>query len=39
TDHTTHAEQASIIRRYIRWRNANAADRALTEIVNRANVC
>lgn len=39
TDHATHAEQASIIRRYIRWRNANAADKALNEIVNRANVC
>ena len=39
TDHASHAEQASIIRRYIRWRNRNAADQALTAIVNRAKVC
>ena len=39
TDHPSHAEQASIIRRYIRWRNNNAADKALNDIVNRANVC
>ena len=39
TDHTTHTQQASIIRRYIRWRNNNAADQALNDIVNRANVC
>ena len=35
TDHPTHAEQASIIR----WRNNNATDKALNDIVNRANVC
>ena len=39
TDHATHAEQASIIRRYIRWRNNNATNQALNKIVNRANVC
>jgi transposase len=38
TDHATHEEQASMIRRYIRWRNRNARDRALCEIVKRANV-
>jgi transposase len=38
TDHNTHAEQASMIRRYIRWRNRNAHDKALRELVNRANV-
>jgi hypothetical protein len=38
TDHTSHAEQASMIRRYIAWRNRNAHDRALTELIKRANV-
>jgi transposase len=38
TDHTSHAEQASMIRRYITWRNQNARDQRLREIVNRANV-
>ena len=38
TDHGTHAEQASMIRRYIRWRNRHAHDRALTALVQRANV-
>jgi len=38
TDHGTHREQASMIRRYIIWRNRNAHDRALNELVNRANV-
>jgi len=38
TDHNSHAEQASMIRRYIIWRNRNAHDRALRELVNRANV-
>ncbi len=38
TDHGTHQEQASMIRRYIRWRNRNAHDKALRELVNRANV-
>ena len=38
TDHASHTEQASMIRRYIAWRNRNAHDRALRQIVNRANV-
>ena len=38
TDHGTHREQASMIRRYIIWRNRNAHDRALRELVKRANV-
>jgi transposase len=38
TDHTSHEQQARMIRRYIGWRNRNAHDRALRELVNRANV-
>ena len=38
TDHTSHREQASMIRRYIVWRNRHAHDRRLREIVNRAKV-
>lgn len=38
TDHASHREQASMIRRYIIWRNRNANDRALRELVKRANV-
>ena len=38
TDHGSHREQASMIRRYIIWRNRNAHDKALREFVNRANV-
>ena len=38
TDHRTHQEQGSMIRRYIAWRNRNAEDRELRRIVNRANV-
>ena len=38
TDHPSHAEQARMIRRYIRWRNTHARDRQLTELINRANV-
>ena len=37
TDHRTHQEQGSMIRRYIAWRNRNAEDRELCRIVNRAN--
>jgi len=37
TDHASHAEQASMIRRYIAWRNRNAEDREPRRIVNRAN--
>ena len=38
TDHTSHREQASMIRRYIIWRNRNAHDRQLRALVKRANV-
>ena len=38
TDHGSHREQASMIRRYIIWRNRNAHDQALRELVKRANV-
>jgi uncharacterized protein YjiS (DUF1127 family) len=38
TDHDSHREQASMIRRYINWRNKHAEDRQLREIVDRANV-
>ena len=38
TDHASHKEQGSMIRRYIIWRNKHAQDRRLREVVNRANV-
>ena len=38
TDHPSHQEQGRMIRRYIAWRNRNAHDRALRELVQRANV-
>ncbi|WP_218020462.1 IS630 family transposase [Rhodococcus zopfii] len=38
TDHSSHREQASMIRRYIIWRNKHAQDQRLRDIVNRANV-
>ena len=38
TGHTTHREQASMIRRYIAWRNRHTADPRLRRIVKRANV-
>jgi transposase len=38
TDHASHAEQGSMIRRYITWRNRHADDVRLREIVNKANV-
>jgi hypothetical protein len=38
TDHASHAEQASMIRRYITWRNRHARDQRLDRIVKRANV-
>lgn len=38
TDHASHAEQASMIRRYIAWRNRHRYDTRPREIVNRANV-
>jgi len=38
TDHLTHAAQASMIRRYIAWRNRHAHDARLREVVDRAKV-
>jgi transposase len=38
TDHASHKEQASMIRRYIIWRNNHAYDQRLRRIVDRANV-
>lgn len=38
TDRPSHAEQASMIRRYIIWWNRNAHDKALRELVKCANV-
>lgn len=37
TDHPPRKEQGSMIRRYITWRNENAADQCLTALVHRAN--
>ncbi len=38
TDHESHRAQARMIRRYIHWRNRNAHDKTLRELVKRANV-
>lgn len=38
TDHTTHREQNSMIRRYIAWRNRHTNDPRLRQIIDRANV-
>jgi transposase len=38
TDHASHEEQGSMIRRYIIWRNNHAYDERLRRIVDRANV-
>jgi hypothetical protein len=38
TGHATHEEQASMIRRYIIWRNNHAYDERLRRVVARANV-
>jgi hypothetical protein len=38
TDHATHKEQGSMIRRYIIWRNKHVADERLRKVVDRANV-
>jgi len=38
TDHASHREQASMIRRYITWRNNHAYDERLRQVVARANV-
>jgi hypothetical protein len=36
TDHATHREENSMIRRYIAWRNRHTADPRRRRIVNRA---
>ena len=38
TDHASHKEQASMIRRYIIWRNNHAYDERLRQVIERANV-
>jgi transposase len=38
TDHPSHKEQGSMIRRYIIWRNMHAQDKRLRKIVARENV-
>jgi transposase len=38
TDHPSHQEQASMIRRYIAWRNRHTTDPRLRKIVRRAEV-
>jgi len=38
TDHASHREQGSMIRRYIAWRNRNTGNPRLRRIVDRANV-
>ena len=38
TDHASHKEQSSMIRRYIIWRNNHAYDERLRRIVAKANV-
>jgi hypothetical protein len=38
TEHATHQEQGSMIRRYITWRNNHAYDQRLRRIIDRANV-
>ena len=38
TDHANHKQQASMIRRYIIWRNQHAHDQRLRRFIARANV-
>jgi hypothetical protein len=38
TDHAGHQERASMIRRYIIWRNNHAYDERLRRVIARANV-
>ncbi len=38
TDHTSHHEQASMIRRYIAWRNRHATDPRLRKVITRASI-
>jgi transposase len=37
TDHTTHREQARMIRRYIAWRNGHLTDPKLRKVIKRAS--
>ncbi|MGW3418262.1 IS630 family transposase [Streptomyces phaeochromogenes] len=37
TDHPTHKAQGSMVRRYLFWRNKNAADKRLAALVRREN--
>jgi len=36
TDHESHREQASMIRRYIAWRNRHVTDPSLRKVIRRA---
>ncbi len=36
TDHPSHQEQASMIHRYIAWRNRHAHDQRLVEVLDKA---
>jgi hypothetical protein len=38
TDHASHREQGSMIRRYLAWRNRHTSDPGLRRVVNRAIV-
>jgi transposase len=38
TDHPSHAEQASMIRRYIAWRNRHVTDPRLRKVIKRAAI-
>jgi len=38
TDHASHKEQASMIRRYVIWRNNHACDRRVRRVVARATL-
>jgi hypothetical protein len=38
TDHPSHHQQASMIRRYLAWRNQHAHNQRLRQILDRANV-
>lgn len=38
TDHDSHHEQASMIRRYLIWRNSHTTDPRLRKVVKRAAV-
>ena len=38
TDHADHREQASMIRRYIIWRNSHTTDPKLRKVIKRAAV-